>query len=72
MAYGQFVLRCQIECLRLRVQDIDFSYNQFTVRSGKGEKDRFTMLPQIIQEPLKRHLDKVKNVHDMDLRQGFG
>ena len=62
----------QAECLRLRVQDIDFSYNQITVRSGKGDKDRFTMLPQIVKEPLKRHLEKVKHVHEMDLANGFG
>ena len=62
----------QAEGLRLRVQDIDFSYNQITVRSGKGDKDRFTMLPQIVKEPLKRHLEKVKHLHDMDLANGFG
>jgi integron integrase len=62
----------QAECLRLRVQDIDFSYNQITVRSGKGDKDRFTMLPKIVKEPLKRHLEKVKHLHEMDLAQGYG
>jgi len=62
----------QAECLRLRVQDIDFSYSQITVRAGKGDKDRFTMLPQLVKEPLKRHLEKVKHLHDMDLARGFG
>lgn len=62
----------QAECLRLRVQDIDFSYNQITVRAGKGDKDRMTMLPKIVKEPLKRHLEKVKHVHDFDLSHGFG
>ena len=62
----------QMECLRLRVQDIDFSYNQITVRSGKGEKDRLTMLPQVIKVPLRKHLDKVKKVHETDLSNGFG
>jgi len=62
----------QMECLRLRVQDIDFSYNQITVRSGKGDKDRLTMLPQVIKETLRRHLDKVKKVHEADLSHGFG
>jgi len=62
----------QIECLRLRVQDIDFSYNQVTVRAGKGDKDRVTMLPQIVKEPLQRHLEKVKKLHEDDLSRGFG
>ncbi len=62
----------QMECLRLRVQDIDFSYNQIAVRSGKGDKDRLTMLPHVIKEPLRRHLDKVKKVHETDLSHGLG
>jgi integron integrase len=62
----------QMECLRLRVKDIDFGYNQITVRSGKGAKDRITMLPQIIKEPLQKHLTKVKKMHDEDLAKGFG
>jgi integrase len=43
------------ECLHLRVKDIDFEYCQITVRDGKGEKDRVTMLPQSAMEPLRRH-----------------
>ena len=62
----------QMECLRLRVQDIDFSYNQVTVHAGKGDKDRITMLPQIVKEPLQRHLEKVKKLHEDDLSRGFG
>jgi integron integrase len=61
-----------IELLRLRVKDIDFRMNQITVRQGKGGKDRVTMLPQSLKEPLREHLVKVKQAHEVDLREGFG
>jgi integron integrase len=61
-----------MECLRLRVKDVDFSYRQILVRDGKGAKDRITMLPDIVIEPLKRHLVKVKSLHEQDLAEGFG
>ncbi|MDY6990322.1 MAG: integron integrase [Thermodesulfobacteriota bacterium] len=61
-----------MECLRLRVKDVDFEYDQMTVREGKGQKDRVTMLPLCAKEPLKRHLAKVKAIHDKDLAAGFG
>lgn len=61
-----------MECLRLRVKDIDFYYKQIMVRDGKGGKDRVTVLPDIIVQLLKRHLEKVKGLHDMDLKAGFG
>ena len=61
-----------MECLRLRVKDIDFSYNQITIRSGKGEKDRVTMLPASLKEPLRCHLLNVRLIHQTDLRQGLG
>ena len=61
-----------LECLRLRVQDIDFSYRQITVRDGKGEKDRVTMLPNTIEVPLRDHLKQVKARHEEDLIQGYG
>lgn len=61
-----------MECLRLRVKDIDFGYKQIVVRSGKGHKDRITMLPEIIIEPLQMHLLKVKQIHQKDLDAGFG
>lgn len=48
-----------MECLRLRVKDIDFGYGQVTVRSGKGNKDRVTILPNTLVEPLRKHLEKV-------------
>lgn len=61
-----------MECLRLRVKDIDFSYGQLTVRDGKGEKDRVTMLPAKLKLPLSKHLQKIKLQHEDDLRAGFG
>jgi len=61
-----------MECLRLRVKDIDFSCNQLTIRDGKGEKDRITMLAASIRGPLARHLQKVKLLHEEDLAAGYG
>jgi len=61
-----------MECLRLRVKDIDFNYNQIMVRDAKGERDRGTMLPQNVKRPLKEHLKKVKEVHEADLKKGYG
>jgi integron integrase len=60
------------ECLRLRVKDVDFAYNQIVVRDGKGQKDRITMLPQHIKEPLQQHLHTVKQLHAQDLQTGAG
>lgn len=61
-----------MECCRLRVKDIDFSKNQIVVRAGKGDKDRYTMLPAAAKDPLLRHLQAVKRLHEEDLRQGLG
>jgi len=61
-----------MELARLRVQDIDFDNNLLIVRSGKGDKDRSTILPEAIREPLKLHLEKVKALHEKDLAAGFG
>ncbi len=58
--------------LNLRVQDIDFSANQIVVRDAKGAKDRFTMLPQCLKEPLQEHLTNVRKIHDQDLKDGYG
>lgn len=60
------------ECLRLRIKDIDFDQNIITVREGKGGKDRVTMLPQPIKEPLQQHLVNVRKAHEKDLAEGFG
>ncbi|MGB9881056.1 MAG: integron integrase [Anaerolineae bacterium] len=61
-----------MEALRLRVKDIDFTYRQITVRDGKGEKDRVTVLPQSLVEPLKRQLAHAKEIHEQDLKEGYG
>jgi integron integrase len=61
-----------IECLRLRVKDVDLSYRQILVRDGKGEKDRVTVLPGSLIEPLRSHLDRVRTLHAQDLAQGYG
>jgi integron integrase len=61
-----------MECLRLRVQDLDFSRNEILVRDGKGAKDRSTMLPESLNAPLQDHLKKVKAIHEKDLAEGWG
>ncbi len=61
-----------MECLRLRVKDIDFSMRQITVRDGKGFKDRVTMLPESTIDRMQRYLAKVKAIHEADLQAGFG
>ncbi len=61
-----------MECVRLRVKDVDFAYRQLTVRDGKGQKDRVTLLPDRLHAPLRLHLAKVKALHDQDLAQGYG
>jgi integron integrase len=61
-----------LECLRLRVQDIEFEKQQIMVRSGKGGKDRVTVLPQSLIEPLRRQIEKVRIIHEEDLSEGFG
>ena len=61
-----------MECLRLRVKDIDFASNQIVVRAGKGDKDRHTMLPAAVKEPLAKHLDLIRRQHQRDLERGLG
>ena len=61
-----------MECLRLRVKDVDFAYDQVWVRHGKGAKDRVAPLPQKLKEPLRQHLLRVKLLHQQDLQEGFG
>ncbi|MBI3799796.1 MAG: phage integrase N-terminal SAM-like domain-containing protein [Deltaproteobacteria bacterium] len=56
-----------MECLRLRVKDIDFSANHLVVREGKGNKDRITMLPLAVKAPLVAHLARVRALHQHDL-----
>jgi len=61
-----------MECLRLRVQDLDFSSFEIVIRGGKGDKDRITMLPRTLAEPLHTHLDSVRRLHASDLSAGRG
>jgi integron integrase len=61
-----------MECMRLRVKDVDFSRREILVRDGKGGKDRVTMLPVSVVEPLKQHLKSVRALHDQDLANGLG
>jgi len=61
-----------MECLRLRVKDIDFPSNHIVVRDGKGHKDRVTMLSQNVKAPLQRHLHDVQKLHEQDLQTGAG
>jgi integron integrase len=61
-----------MECLMLRVKDIDFKNHQIHIHESKGDRDRLTILPKIVVESLQSHLKIVKMVHENDLRQGFG
>lgn len=61
-----------MECLRLRVQDIDFGKNEIHVRDGKGSKDRITMLPSSLKPRFQEHLKRVKVIHERDLADGWG
>jgi integron integrase len=61
-----------MECVRLRVKDVDFAQLQITVREGKGQKDRVTVLPPPLAEPLRRQLERARALHEKDVREGFG
>lgn len=61
-----------MECLSLRVQDVDFARNEILVRDGKGAKDRVTMLPAVLKIPLQDHLRCVKALHERDIHDGWG
>jgi integron integrase len=61
-----------LECLRLRVKDIDFQYRQLLIRDAKGQKDRVTLLPQNLLEPLRNRLVRVRALHENDVREGYG
>lgn len=60
------------ECTRLRVKDLDFEASVLTIRGGKGDKDRRTVLPKSLRIGLQGHLARVKALHEMDLKQGYG
>lgn len=60
------------EALRLRVKDLDFEYVEILVRDGKGGKDRRTVLPRPLAEPLRRQIERVRLLHEQDLSDDFG
>lgn len=61
-----------MECLRLRVKDVDFALNEIVVRSGKGDKDRRTVFPARLREPMRQHLQRVRELHLEDRLHGAG
>ena len=61
-----------MECVRLRVQDVDFDRNLILVRNGKGNKDRVVPFPEILRTPLAEHLKMVRQIHQEDVEKGFG
>jgi len=61
-----------LECLRLRVKDVEFHYRQLIVRDAKGQKDRVTILPNLLIEPLRTHLTRIRELHEADLRESYG
>ena len=61
-----------LECLRLRIQDVDFDLGNITIRDGKGHKDRTTLLPDACRHRLKDHLVHVREFHVQDVADGFG
>lgn len=60
------------ECLRLRIKDLDFWMNQIIIRDAKGMKDRSLMFPEHIKAPLRDNIEKVRMIHEQDLKKGFG
>jgi len=60
-----------MECVRLRVKDIEFAQQQLTVRDGKGMRDRVTMLPDSLAQPLHSHLGSVRHIYEDDLERGY-
>jgi integrase len=81
MLSGEYRLMAQLlygsglrlmECLRLRVKDLDFAQCQLIVRDGKGMQDRITMLPEGLITPLQDQLRLVRRTHADDLSQGYG
>jgi len=55
-----------MECVRLRIKDVDFARATITVRSGKGDKDRATMLPEAVRQPLQEHIDRLQVLYEQD------
>jgi len=60
-----------LECLRLRVKDLEFARREIVVRAGNGNKDRVTILPENLMAPLKNQLARIKTLYERDLAAGF-
>ena len=72
---GKILYGCGLrlmECVRLRVKDVDFDQNQIVVRDGKGMKDRVTMLPEQLKPLLREQINRVRLLHEQDLQAGLG
>lgn len=65
-------LRIEVDCMTLRIKDVDFGQNMIVLRDSKGEKSRSLAIPEKAIEPLKRQIAEVKKIHDRDIAQGFG
>ena len=65
-------LRVEVDCLTLRIKDIDFGQRMVTLMQSKGDKSRSLKLPETLVEPLQRHVQEVKRIHDRDLAEGWG
>nr|WP_281047824.1 integron integrase [Syntrophotalea carbinolica] len=61
-----------MECIRLRIQGLDFERNLIYLRDGKGGKDRTTIFPASMKRALQKHVEKVKQLHEQDLADGYG
>jgi integron integrase len=61
-----------MEVLQLRVQHLEFARSEIRVRGGKGDRDRVSVLPQVLQKPLRQHLERVRALHRQDLAAGAG
>ena len=61
-----------MECIRLRIKDVDFGRDNIFIRNGKGDKDRTTYLPGFIREEMHQHIERVKELHRKDLEEGYG
>lgn len=61
-----------MECIRLRIKDVDFGQNHLYIRSSKGDKNRVTLLPNELRDELYRHIERVRHLHKQDIAEGFG
>ncbi len=61
-----------MECIRLRVKDLDFAHGRIYIHAAKGNKDRVTLLPGVLKDELKAQVEKVRALHHEDLAEGYG